>query len=73
MDEDASEAEYLAPDRILLLRRLAARRDAPAPPPIFKLPQWRKGSALVTDRLLDAAVAHGLLGLDARPVCVVHN
>jgi hypothetical protein len=73
MDEKASEAEYLAPDRILLVRKLVVRRDAPSPPPIFKLPQWRKGSPLVTDRLLDAAVAHGLLGLDARPLCVVDN
>ena len=68
MDAEASEAEYLAPGRILLVRRFVPRRDAGPLPPIFKLPQWTKGNAVMTDELLDAAVANGLTGLDPRPM-----
>ena len=73
MAEDVSEAEYLAPGRMLLLRSLTPRRDVGPLPPIFKLPLWTKGSALVTDELLDAVIANGLTGLDPRPLCDIES
>jgi hypothetical protein len=72
LDEQRSSGDWFAPGRLVTLRRLVARTPIlEVLPPIFKLPQWRKGRALLTQSFLDAAHQHGLSGLDARPVGTV--
>jgi hypothetical protein len=69
MDEGRSQGEYLAPGRLLTLDKLALRGPASvAVGPIFKLPQWLKGSALVTQRFVDLVISARLTGLDLRVV-----
>jgi hypothetical protein len=69
LDEERSEADWLAPGRMSDLRRLVAREEAAGPlPPIFKLPQWRKGRPLLTGELVELVRREGLTGLDPRQV-----
>lgn len=69
MDEEQSEADYLGPGRLVSLRHLVARRPLPDElSPVFKLPQWLKGRALITQRFVDLVLANQLRGLDPRPV-----
>jgi hypothetical protein len=69
LDEERSEADWFAAGRMSNLRRLVARNDLTEPlPPIFKLPQWRKGRALITAKLAEEIERHGLTGLDPRQV-----
>jgi hypothetical protein len=65
MDEEASEARYHEPGGVMTLDHLVLR---PPLPPIFKLPQWAYGSALITQEVVDAAAEHQLTGLDPRPL-----
>ena len=69
LDEERSEGDWLAPGRMSDLRRLVVRDDVREPlPPIFKLPQWRKGRPLFTAGLAEQIERHGLTGLDPRQV-----
>lgn len=69
MDTQRSTADYLAPDRIVVLRRFVPRVALDMElAPIFKLPQWLAGSPLITDVFVDIVVQHGLRGLDPRPL-----
>lgn len=65
MDAQRSTADYRAPDRIVVLRQFVPRYVELAP--IFKLPQWLRGSVLVTEQFVELVLRHGLTGLDLRP------
>lgn len=69
MDEDRSVGDWFGPGRLMTLKELVPnRRTCDRLPPIFKLPQWRKGSALVTQDFVDNARKHQLSGLAPRAV-----
>jgi hypothetical protein len=69
IDEQQSEGDWHEPGRLMTLRRLVARDTVPHDlPPVFKLPQSRKGAALVTSEFLAAAATHGLSGFNPKPV-----
>ena len=69
LDEARSEGRWFAPGRLMDLRRLVARDDWHGrTPPVFKLPQWRKGAVLVTGEFLARVRASGLNGLAPRPL-----
>lgn len=69
LDEAQSTGDWFDRGRLMTLTRLIARRPVPDDvPPIFKLPQWRKGRALVTQAFIDTVRKHRLSGLDPRPV-----
>jgi hypothetical protein len=68
MDTERSVAHWHEPGkRLSALRELVLAEPLPdAPPPIFKLEQWRPGRPLVTGEFLDAARTQRLTGLDPR-------
>jgi hypothetical protein len=63
LDREASDADYFAPDRVLDLRRLVLQSPAVHVPPIFKLPEWKKGRSLITQPFLDVVNQSDLRGL----------
>jgi hypothetical protein len=69
LDTERSDVEWLAPDRLLLIRRFAAKPPLPANlPPIFKLPQGRPSPIINTQQFLDRAIDARLTGLDPLPL-----
>jgi hypothetical protein len=68
MDEQASAGDWFEPGRLMDLQRLTGSAGGDPIPPIFKLPQWRKGYALVTREFLDAVDAEQLTGIAAREI-----
>lgn len=75
MDEARSTGDWFGPGRLMDLRELVRKDDASssAPTAIFKLPQWRKGRALLTDEFMSIAEKQGLTGLVQRALTMQRN
>ncbi|MCP9492038.1 MAG: hypothetical protein MSC31_19505 [Solirubrobacteraceae bacterium MAG38_C4-C5] len=74
MDEARSLGDWFGPGRLMNLRQLMQKDGASAALPLsFKLPQWRKGRALLTDEFMNIVEAHGLTGLTARAITAQRN